>query len=210
MALRRLTRASLWTLLCAALTAAPDMPSGIFRGSLEALEGTPAGGQITARAPDDTVASCTYDARTYFERDKVRVNSARLQPGDPIEVLADRRPGSRICYARTVHVVAPPLSAPALRLQERNKRRSAVLLPRGDLTLAGLVIRHEPGRLVLRTRDGEVTLAIRPDTRYLNGGVGASEEDVVVNTRVSVRAGRNLLGAIEAYQVFWGEIGEPR
>src|SRR5262249_52011778 len=89
------------------LSAAPDMASGIFRGRLEAIDGTAARGQLTARTVSGGLESCGYDARTYIELDKARIPATKLQAGDPIEIVADRRPGTVVCYARVVHVMPP-------------------------------------------------------------------------------------------------------
>ena len=79
-------------------------------------------------------------------------------------------------------------------------------LPRGDRTVSGVVIRCDARSVTLRTRDGEQTLLLRKDTRYLGDGAQQDAGALAVNTRVFVRAGRNLEGGVEAYQVMWGEI----
>ena len=72
--------------------------------------------------------------------------------------------------------------------------------------MAGVVIRRDARSITLRTRGGEQTLLLRKDTRYLGDGAQQDAGAVLVNTRVSVRAGPNVYGGIEAYQVMWGEI----
>jgi hypothetical protein len=85
------------------------------------------------------------------------------------------------------------------------------MFPRGRLTMAGVVLRRSEGSLVLRTRfDGEQTVLLRPDTRYLESGSQVASSALKVNTRIFVRGGKNLDQEIEAYQVIWGEILLPR
>jgi hypothetical protein len=63
---------------------------------------------------------------------------------------------------------------------------------------------------VLRTRlDGDTQVLLRPDTRYLEAGAVVDSGALKPNTRVFVRAGRNLDGEVEAYQVIWGGILDP-
>jgi hypothetical protein len=195
-------------LAAAPLCAALDMPVGFFHGSFTALDGTALAGQLTARASDGSLQSCGYDARSYFERAKLRIAPLKLLPGDPIEVLADHRPGSRSCYARIVHVV---IAQPA-----RDPRRAAVapvrssrlaeLFPRGDRNLSGIVIQRDAASLTLKTRAGQRTLVLGPETRYLENGLRLDAAQPPVNTHVFVRAGRNADGQVQAYQVMWGQI----
>jgi hypothetical protein len=84
--------------------------------------------------------------------------------------------------------------------------RPAMQLPRGDRTVSGVIIRRDARSMTLRTHDGEQTLLLRKDTRYFGDGAQQDAAAALVNTRVFVRAGPNLDGGIEAYQVMWGEI----
>jgi hypothetical protein len=61
----------------------------------------------------------------------------------------------------------------------------------------------------LHTRQGERTILLRDDTRYLANGDFATSSALCPNMRVFVRAGRNLYNEFEGYQVVWGEIKEP-
>ena len=58
--------------------------------------------------------------------------------------------------------------------------------------------------------DGEKTILLRQDTRYVSEGHLVEAAELSPETRVFVRAGKNSNGQIEAYQVVWGEILEPR
>jgi hypothetical protein len=69
-----------------------------------------------------------------------------------------------------------------------------------------VIVRRDARSITLRTRDGEQTLVLRKDTRYLADGSQQDSGALAVNTRVFVRAGQTLDGGVEAYQVMWGEI----
>jgi hypothetical protein len=198
-----------WTLLEAGtLAAAPEMASGIFRGDLAGIDGGSETGRLEARGADGALVGCQYDSRSLFEMDGERVFATRLRPGDPIQVVADRHPGSQSCYARIVSVVAPPRAQRPARRPVRTAAQDPP--PAGGRVIAGVVTRIEPRRLTLRTRSGQESLRLRPDTRYLGGGGRATPDELMVNMRVSVRAGPGWSGELEAYQVVWGAILDPR
>lgn len=200
-------RRTLVVMVLAPLGSAAEMPSGIFRGKLADLEGTSTAGAFNATDATGAAYSCAYDARSYFELNKSRVVATKLQTGDPLEVVADRKPGMGACYARIVHVLA--LQVAGLRAgaaPARPPRVSEFLPQRGDRSLAGVVVQLQGSRMTLKTRDGERPLVLRPDTRFLADGVRVNAEEVPRNTHVFVRAGRNVYGQIEAFQVVWGEI----
>lgn len=210
---RNLARCAVLALLagaCLADSADPQMPSGIFRGTMEALDGTASAGRISAKADNGQIYSCGYDSRTYVEINQWRVNMARLQAGDPLEIVTDRKLGSRTCYARTVHVVPPqPKLRPSVaraKLERAQERRAEALMLHADLTFSGVVTRHDDGVLVVKTRRGDESMRVRPDTRFLQQGLRQDPESLGVNTRVYVEAGVNLKGQLEAYRVVWGEI----
>jgi hypothetical protein len=79
-------------------------------------------------------------------------------------------------------------------------------LPRSNLTLAGIVTRHNATMLTLKTRDGETTLVLRPDTRYWCDGVHSGSNALVVNTHVFIRGGRDSEGNVVVYQAAWGDL----
>ena len=86
-----------------------------------------------------------------------------------------------------------------------------LLYPRGNMTFSGVVLRLNPEMIVLHTRkEGEKIIRLRQDTRFLDSGNPASRATLAVNTRVFVRAGRNLDDEVEAYQIIWGEIPGPK
>jgi hypothetical protein len=72
------------------------------------------------------------------------------------------------------------------------------------------VLRIVGDALTLKTRtDGEKQILLRQDTRYIGGGQRMDADGLKRNTRVFIRAGRNLDNDIEAYQVVWGDIVQP-
>jgi hypothetical protein len=95
-----------------------------------------------------------------------------------------------------------------------NRSRTSTLdyiYPRGNLLFSAVVIRLNPTVMVVRTRrDGEKVVLLRQDTRYMDSGLPVDRSNLMVNTRVSIRGGRNLDNDLEAYQVIWGEISGPK
>jgi hypothetical protein len=181
---------------CICLEAQTVMPIGIVRGSVVALIGSARSGELDIRSSQSLVYSCLYDARTYFERDHRAIGVTGLSAGDPVEVVADRRPGSGACYTRIVEVVeksvrhAPSMESPPLR---------------GNLTFGGMVLQRNLSRMTMRTRDGEISLILRPDTYYIDDGIRVENSPGLVNKHVFVRAGRDIYGHLEAYQIMWAE-----
>jgi hypothetical protein len=178
-------------ILGAALHAQQTMPVGILRGSLVAWQG----GSLSVRQADGAVYDCAYDNHTLFQRNQWPIHSTDLTGGEPVEVLSDRKPATRVCYVRMLSVVYTPAKSPRRPAPPRE-----VWVPRGYLTYSGLVVKHEDSKITLKTRAGTRTLLLRADTRY------SEATEPLVNKHVFVRAGRNLQGALEAYQVMWGEI----
>ena len=199
------------SVVCVALgcvMAQENAPIGILRGDLLAWTGTARGGELTFRNSDNRVYQCSFDAKTYFERGKEGMGVGAMQVGDRVEVLADHKDGTGLCYARTVQLINGKTAIlPRLRTSSRPTEAFA---PRGDMTFAGVVLRVSPELLVLRMRSNEhKTIHLRSDTRYLSAGQSLDRGSLEVNTRVFIRAGKNLDDDIEAYQVVWGDILEP-
>jgi hypothetical protein len=188
-----------------------EMPAGLFRGTFVRWSGSAAAGDFTVRTGQNAELFCYFDSHSYMERDHRRIAVASLAAGDHLEILADHKPGSSTCYARTVAVIDMAAEhAAAERARQAKVEPAGVrplfFTPRGDRTIAGMIVRVSARALTLKNSSGETTLALRPDTSYLNDGVRTSPADLHVNTRVFVRAGRTIEGAIEAYQVMWGAI----
>jgi hypothetical protein len=190
--------------LTAALCTPADMPRGLFHGRMVSWEGSLTKGVLLASNNAGTVEACGYDALSILELSRQRVTVAKLEAGDPLEIITDHKPGSRDCYIRMLQVIPP--APPPSRVKPLAAARPTFDLPHGDRTVSGVIVRRNAWSITLRTREGEQTLLLRKDTRYLGDGVQQDAGAALVNTRVFVRAGPNLDGGIEAYQVMWGEI----
>jgi hypothetical protein len=196
-----------------AAIAQENAPIGILRGDLVAWVGSARTGELTFRNSDERLYQCSFDDKTYFERENQRISIAATQKGDRVEILSDRRIGSDVCYARTVQIIEPPTArvVPGVRPRLRQSISTTELFaPRGNMTFAGVVLRLDAERLVLRTRSGEhKRILLRSDTRYLTAGQAADRLALPINTRVFIRAGKNLDDDVEAYQIIWGDILQP-
>jgi len=191
--------------LTAPLCAPADMPKGLFRGQMVSWEGSTAKGVLLARNTAGIVEGCGYDSLSILELSRQRITVAKLEAGDPLEIITDHKPGSYDCYIRLLQVIPP--GPPPGRVKPVAATRPVLDWPRGDRTVSGVIVRRDARTITLRTRDGEQTLLLRKDTRYLGDGAQQDAAAALVNTRVFVRAGRDLEGGVEAYQVMWGEIG---
>lgn len=193
---------------------AQQAPIGIVRGDLIGWQGTAGSGQLDVKTAEGSQYQCSFDRKTYFERDNQLVAPGAMNAGDRVEIVTDRRPGSGVCYARTVHVLDPSVNrlGPGGRPRFRREQSpTESFAPRGDMTIAGVVVRVDRDLLTLRTRaDGEKLILLRQDTRYIGDGQRVELGGLQRNTRVFIRAGRNLDNDIEAYQVVWGGIVQPK
>lgn len=177
-------------LLAGSLHAQQVMPSGIVHGSVVAA----VGGSLSIRQSDGMVYDCVYDRLTLFQRNHWPIRAVDLSGGEPVEILADRK-AAVPCYVRMLSVVYPPLPAPRRRAPQKEVWR-----PRGYLSYAGMVVSANAAMFTIKTSAGPRTLRLREDTHY------SDATEPLVNKHVFVRAGRNPQGALEAYQVVWGEI----
>lgn len=189
---------------------AQQAPIGIIRGDLTKLDRTGDTGELHVKTTDGQEYRCSYDRKTYFEADNQLVTPAAIKTGDRVEIVSDRKPGSNVCYARSVHSIDSTASrvGPAGRPRFRRvPSPTESFAPRGDMTFAGIVLSVNHDVLTLRTRaEGDKLILLRQDTRYIGDGQRVDADGLKRNTRVFVRAGRNLDNDIEAYQVIWGEI----
>jgi hypothetical protein len=194
------------------MSAQLTMPVGIVRGAVVGWNGSSKSGELAVRGSADTIFSCLYDARTYIERDHQTIAMTALAAGDPVEVLADHKPGSPACYTRIVYVTRNPS-----RLFETQRSRlrpvsssTESLVARGTLTFGGVVMRTGFSRMTIKMRTGEVTVVLRPDTRYVCDGFRVDASTPLVNKHIFLRAGHDLDGGLEAYQVFWSDTMTPK
>jgi hypothetical protein len=171
-------------------------------------------GEFCVRGPGNEVFRYRFDAKTRVERGALATSLSLLLPGEQVEVASSPIPDSPLRYAVSVLAIDP---LPAARIAPRPRTRTRTLgtpiepqFQRGDLTFSGVVSFLADGRLILRTRNsGEQTLLLRQDTRFLESGNVAHGSDLKANMRVFVRAGKDLFGHMEAYQVMWGGFLQP-
>jgi hypothetical protein len=185
-------------------------PIGIVHGVLVECDST----RLSIRTADNHTFRFVIDSRTFIERDNFRTTCAKLDAGEALEVVSDRstEPGFR--YARLISVVAPPTRPRRRALLTRapvpHDDPTLSIAPRGSLTFTGVVLRVDGNGLVLRTRvDGEKWILVRRDTRFREDGLQVEASSLHSSTRVFVRAGTNLDGEVEAYEIVWGEILTP-
>src|SRR5260370_19480542 len=189
-------------------------PIGILRGDLVAWSGAPRAGTLTFRNADNRLVQCSFDDKTWFERENEHIAVSGIRAGDHLEIVADHKPASAVCYARTVKILdmllARRTAAGKPRLSSHNNA-TELLAPRGDITFSGLVMSIDGNWLMLRTRDkGTRQLLLRPDTRFLGAGLAQERSNLPIQTLVFIRAGRNLDGDVEAYTIVWGDILQVR
>jgi hypothetical protein len=179
------------------------MPVGFVRGILISWQGSAALGNLSVRRADGAVYDCSYDAHTLFQRDQWPIHVADLNAGEAVEVLSDRK--SRACYARMLSAVHRMPEPEGWRPHAVERPRQG-FQPHGNLTFGGVVVDSPVGAITIKTRAGERTLLLRPDTRFSGDGVRLEAPESLLNKHVFIRAGRDMYGALEAYQIVWGEI----
>lgn len=188
----------------AALLSAEEVTPGITRGTLMEADA----GFLRIRTAAGAVKRCGFDSHTWIERDRKRLQMEALKTGVPVEAMTDARAGR--CYTRTLRLDPPPESAASTRRKPMRSSLLDSLYPRGNLTFAGVVLRRSPTVLVVRTRtEPEKVIMLREDTRFLDSGTPGTAEDLAVNSRVFIRAGKNFENKLEAFQIVWGEISGP-
>jgi hypothetical protein len=194
--------------LAAQPIAAPEIaPIGIVRGVMIDCDSA----RLTLRTADGHTYGFVIDSKTFIERDNFRISCSKLDKAEPLEIVSDRSTEPGLAYARLITVVNP---------ETRLRRRALMavdhedptlsIAPRGSLTFTGVVLRMDDDGMVLRTRvDGEKWIVVRRDTRFREDGLRVEPSSLHSSTRVFVRAGKNLDGEIEAYEIVWGEILTP-
>ncbi len=202
-------------MLVAGAAAAQTPASGpaLVRGILLERDLQTNSGELSVRVQDNQVFRYRFDAKTYVEQDEQLIDVRRLQPGEKVEVVSDEVPGSVLRYARTIHVLADQPPRPTLTARPRTGRPSYSAdraLPTGNLTYAGVVFRVTAENLVIHTRSGDESLLLRKDTRFIRNGEIVEAADLKPNMRVFVRAGKDIWDQVEAYQVIWGRILDPK
>jgi len=202
-------RALLFLIVAWSLAAESPLTTGVLleRGA------DPSHGEFSIRAADNQVFRYRFDAKTYVEREDRLIDVPRLRAGDKVEVLSEQVDEAPLRYARTVHVIQPELPAPRRRSSSRQKPTYAEedpLFARGDMAISGVIARVNTARLVLHTKDGDRTILLRPDTRYLKDGEMVDIAALSPNLRVFVRVGKNIYNEVEGFQIVWGHILNPK
>ena len=198
-------------ILAAQPPVSPDSP--LVAGVVLERDSAAAGGEFSIRAADNQVFRYAFNAKTYVERDELLIDIPCLRPGEKVEVLSERTSDFPLRYARTVHVIQEAPRAPrrvSAYRQHNLYQDDDPLFARGDMALAGVIQQLNPGQLVLRSKDGDHTILLRQDTRYLENGAIVDAAALSLNMRVFVRAGRNIYNEIEGFQVVWGKILAPQ
>jgi hypothetical protein len=188
-------------------------PPGIFRGTWVEWEGSESSGTFSVRTGDQQTQRCSFNSRTFFERDHKRVMISKLASGDAVEVLLDRIESRTRCMALILRVVNEYAGRPPSvyrSLLRGSRSPTETFAPRGHLTYSGVVVRVDERSMLLRTRTaGELTVLLRGDTRYSAEGAPVDRSVLGVNTRVFIRGGKTLENEVEAYAVMWGTILKP-
>ncbi len=78
---------------------------GILRGDFVAWAGNSQNGSLTLRNADNRLLECSFDDKTWFERENERIGISSARAGDHLEIVADHQPPSTACYARTVQIL---------------------------------------------------------------------------------------------------------
>lgn len=183
---------------------------GFVRGVLTSETGQ-SSGELSVQPGSDKEYRFRFDSKTWIERASERIPGSALRPGELLEIISDHDPRP-LEYARLVHVIERnrPHMLMETGMYRLPRRREPVAAEDGNLTFTGIVISYSGARMSLRTRfDGDKTIYLRPDTHCLEEGSEVSPSAIKPNTRIFVRAGKNLNQEIEAYQVVWGAILEP-
>lgn len=198
---------------------AEPMPKGMFHGEMVSYQGDAERGELIARNSTGEQFDCTYDGKSYLEYQNRRITVAKLEPGDPLEILVDRTGRQRrTCYVRMVHVIVPE-PQPVLRQLSGSFSSATVSIqptpprPREETverfvreTIAGVVTSIDAGGFTLRTRDGDRTIQTNNATRYLSGGREQSATALSVNQRVFVAVSLDRNRRPVAADVTWGSI----
>lgn len=205
----------IWMLCAALLTAQSN--SAPTRGVVLERDTDTAKGEFSIRLDTYEVLRYRFDGGTRVERDSYPISVPALRPGEQVEVQSDTIPNSLLGYARAVRVIVPVMQhaqrvrrLPGIPDPQELFAASDPLFARGDMSVSGIIARVSSARLVLRTREGERTILLRDDTRYLDNGAVATAAALRPNMHVFVRAGRNLYDEVEGYQVVWGSILEAK
>src|ERR1700676_970356 len=151
-----------------------NAPAGLLKGAFLSFTGTPRGGQFIFQSSGDQLYSCTYDDKTYIERESRLITIAGAKTGDRLRVVSDYKDDSMVCYARLVHILEMEHVYVVRGVRPRSKASNRPVEPfgpRGNMTLSGLIVGVKSNILTLKSRAGEYqSIQLRPDTRYSTAG----------------------------------------
>jgi hypothetical protein len=199
-----------WVALLLPLAASPQT-GALVNGVLLERDAPAASGEFSVRTADSQVFRYRFDPQTQVQREGAGIDVARLEPGDKVEVVSDQMPHADLRYAISIHVIASPPRAASASRERADARVQARQIPVGALSYSGVVSRLSGERVVLHMRDGgDQTILLVGNTRYMDGGEVVDAASLKPNMRVFVQAGRSLYGELEAYQVVWGQILQPK
>jgi hypothetical protein len=184
--------------------AAQDQPTlGIVHGILSERSGS----DLRVKTREEGPLLFRVNEQSAIERDRMPVALDQVFPGASIEIFWEGTiEGVR--YARLVKLLGRQLLTSRTLFPYGSL--SEHIAPRGSMVVTGIVLLMGSDRLVLRTRgEGQQSLMLRRDTRYKGDGRLVEATALAPATRVFIRAGKNLDGQLEAYEVVWGQILEP-
>jgi len=192
------------------LQADPRAPLGIVRANLSHWEGSWEGGSLHLKLDSGADYACQFDGRTFFDRERARIQISRLKSGDRLELVTDRTTvQQKRCYARMVRVLPP--GTPEGFTWGSITRATEHFAPRGMIEYSGVILASDAKWLVIRTRAADRhEIRMRPDTKIMLAGYPAQASALDVNQRVFVRAGLNAEEELEAYQIIGGDILQPK
>lgn len=202
------------------LAAAAQTPRpALVQGVLLERDTSPGPGEFSIRADTNEVFRFRFDSQTYVVRDSRLTTVPALSPGENVEVISDSADGAVLRYAHDVHVIGEaPQPARPRPIPGAGRLLTGIdpldhffpTLPIGNLTFSGVVYRVTGERVVLHTRVGDQPILLRHDTRYVQDGENVGSASLKPNMRVFIRGGKDIWDQVEAYQVYWGEILQPR
>ena len=189
-----------------ALLAGEPARSGLVRGIIFELLTD----EVSVRSAPGDIYRFHFDSRTWIERERERITGASLRTGELLEVISDR--GGH--YARLIHVLDQTVPRPPVRPGQfrifKTHEEAATASPVIQ-TYTGVVMELQEGRLILRTRfDGLKTIYLKPDTRCLNGGLEVGRESLLPQMHIFVTTGLNSDAELEASEIIWGTLLQPK
>jgi len=182
------------------------VPTGILEGRLAGV----VGGKLEVVLEEGETVVCSVDGRTYIDRERQRLYVKDLKVGDLLELVTERQGVGATCFARMIHVVNVEKRFGGRGKVGSVKRVTESFAPRGSLTVTGVVRELQTNFLEIKTRqDGPMRFRLRADTLFVRDGLEVAAGEVDRTGPVFIRAGYDLNGELEVFQVSWGSIVQP-